>query len=445
MDFLGCGDTVATLAADAAGSGGEHAVEASGGSSVVLSAITINNPASTGILILNVGGTNRVNNNSLITHIDGRNTGGLGHGLYVFNNNVNMTLFDFRNSRITNNVAPNATFFVANGGTANMQADVRDSVFDDLSNQALTMAAGGVVTTTGTLTSNIINNDFINAKGVNENNLGVLVNNGATHVSLVQDNLFDNIAKDGTIANTSILRTQNSGGVMNATVTQNTIQNIAYATGAGGRHAIGHVFEPVSFNAADSSTLVFSNNTISNITYTATNREAIFVDYRPTGSGGEVTIQGNNINMPTAGTQQAIELRFRQTAASTVNVLVRGNTVAHNTAVNFLDVDAEDGASLQLTIDGSNNFTNSNAIPGATIAVASEDPVAAGGPPSMCVNVTGNTLQSGSGTVEVNETAGTLTVAQASAAALATANGIPGGNVTVLGAVAFGGPTCTLP
>ena len=440
LDLLACGNTTATLAANASGSAGEHAVEAIGGSNVVLSAITINNPASTGILVRGVGGTNRVDNNSLITHIDGRNVGGLGHGLYVFNNNVNMTLFDFRNSRITNNVAPNATFFVANGGTANMQADVRDSVFDDLSNQALTMAAGGVVTTSGTLTSNVINNDFLNAKGVNENNLGVLVNNGATHVSVVQDNLFDNIAKDGTIANTSILRTQNSGGVLNATVTGNTIQNIAYGVGAGGRHAIGHVFEPVAFNAASSSTLIFSNNTISNITYTATNREAIFIDYRPTASGGEVTVQGNTINMPTAGTQQAVEMRFRQTNPSTVNVLVRGNNITHNTAVNFLDVDAEAAANVQLTVDGSNIFNNTNASPGQTIAVTSEAATS-----SLCANITGNTLQAGGGSITVEETAGTVTVTQASAAALASANGIPAGNVTVSGAVAFGVPACIIP
>ena len=100
---------------------------------------------------------------------------------------------------------------------------------------------------------------------------------------------------------------------------------------------------------------------------------------------------------------------------------------------------------MQLTVDSGNTFTNTNATPLQTIAVAAEDPAAAGGPPSMCVNITGNTLQSGGGTIEVDETAGTLTVTQASAAALATANGIPGGNVTVLGGVAFGGATCTLP
>ena len=184
---------------------------------------------------------------------------------------------------------------------------------------------------------------------------------------------------------------------------------------------------------------------ISNVTYTSTNREAIFVDYRPTASGGEVTIQGNNINMPTAGSQQAIELRFRPTNASSVNVLVRGNTVTHNTAANFLDVDAEDGASVQLTIDGNNNLNNTSGTPGQTIAVATEDPVAPGGPPSMCVNITGNTLQSGAGTITLDEIAGTMNGTQASAAAMAAANGIPGGNVTVSGTPAFGQPGCTIP
>jgi hypothetical protein len=63
----------------------------------------------------------------------------------------------------------------------------------------------------------------------------------------------------------------------------------------------------------------------------------------------------------------------------------------------------------------------------------------------MCVNVTGNTLQSGAGTVDLNETAGTMNVTQASAAALAGANGIPAGNVTVAGTPTFGVAPCTVP
>jgi large repetitive protein len=423
------------LAADAAGTSGNHTIEVSGGSNLILSGVFIDAPDGDGLLALNLAGTNRINNNSRFENL----AAGAGHAIYVSNTNTNMTLFEMNNIQMVDNNSSYTNFFFANNGTSNMALTVQNNcLFEDLGVQALTVAAGGVTATTGTLTSNIIGNTFQNGKGVGENNVGILVNNGGTHLATVQNNLFDNIAKDGTIANTSILRTQNSGGVMTATVTGNTIQNIAYAVG--GRHAIGHIFEPVTFNAADSSTLFFTNNTVNNVTYTSTNREAIVVDFRATASGGEVTIQGNNVNMPTTGSQQAVELRFRQANASSVNVLVRGNTIAHNTSVAFLDVDAEAAASVQLTIDAGNNFTNSNGTPGQTIAVASETATS-----SMCANITGNTLQSGVGTITVEQAAGTLTVTQASAAALAAASGIPSGNVTVIGGVLFGQPPCTIP
>jgi hypothetical protein len=49
-----------------------------------------------------------------------------------------------------------------------------------------------------------------------------------------------------------------------------------------------------------------------------------------------------------------------------------------------------------------------------------------------------NTLAAGAGTVNLNEINGTLNVEQASATALATANGIPSGNVAVGGTPQFG-------
>jgi hypothetical protein len=443
MNLTSNGSNPAT-AADAAGTGGNHTVQVSGGSNVVLSGVFIDASDGSGFVALNVGGTNRLNNNTRFENTPA----GAGHSVYVNNTNTNMTLFEVNNVQMIDNSATHTNFFFANTGTSNMALTVQNNcLFEDLGTQALTVAAGGTAATTGTLTSNILNSDFQNAKGLAENNVGILVNNGANHVSTVQGNLFENIAKDGTIANTSIIRTQNSGGDMTATITGNTIQNITYAAGFGGRHVIGHVFEPVAYSAGDSSTLFITSNTITNVTYPAlgNNREAIFVDYRPTASSGEVTIQGNNFNMPTSGAQQAMELRFRQTNPSSVNVLVRGNTGTHNTAAAFLDIDAEDATTVQLTVDGGNNFTNSNGTPGSTIAVTTEDPAAAGGPPSMCVNITGNTLQGGAGTISLDETAGTMTVTQASAAALAAANGIPGGNVTTTGTPAFGAAACTLP
>ena len=40
------------------------------------------------------------------------------------------------------------------------------------------------------------------------------------------------------------------------------------------------------------------DNTASNVTYTATNREFIFIDFRAPASGGNVTVINNNFNMP---------------------------------------------------------------------------------------------------------------------------------------------------
>ncbi|MHB0969746.1 MAG: cadherin domain-containing protein [Thermoanaerobaculia bacterium] len=431
-------------AADAAGTSGNHSIEISGGSNVVLSGVYIDASKGSGLVALNLGGTNQLNNN---TRFENTLTGA-GHSVYVNNTNTNMTLFELNNVQMVDNAANHTNFFFANTGTSNMALTVQNNcLFEDLRTQALTVAAGGTAATTGTLTSTITGNTFQNAKGTGENNIGILVNNGATHTSTVSNNTLQNIAKDGTIANTSIIRTQNSGGIMDATVTGNTIQNIAYGAGAGGRHVIGHVFEPVAYSAGYSSILTFTSNTINNITYPflGNNREAFFVDYRPAAAGGKVTIQGNNVNMPTAGAQQAIELRFRQTNSNTVRALVRGNTINFNTVNAFLDVDAEDGANVQLTVDGVNTFTNSNGTPGTTIAVATEDPAAAGGPSSMCVNITGNTLQGGTGTISLDETAGTMTVTQSNASQVASANGIPNLNVTTTGTPQFNAAPCTLP
>jgi hypothetical protein len=443
MNLTNNGANPAT-AADAAGVTGSHTVQVSGGSNIVLSGVHIQGTRGTGFLALNVGGTNQLNNNTRFEDT----LAGAGHNLYVNNTNTNMTLFEINNVQMLDNAATHTNFFFANTGTSNMTLEIENgSLFEDLGTQAVTLAAGGTAATTGTLTTSVIGATFQNAKGLGENNLGVLVGNGAAHVATVQGNTFSNIAKDGTIANTSILRTQNSGGRMTATINGNTIQNIAYAAGFGGRHVIGHVYEPVAYVPGDFSNLIIQNNVVSNVTFPSlgNNREAVFIDYRVSSSNGEVSILNNNFNMPTAGAQQAIELRFRPANASTYPVLLQGNTISHNTAANLVDVDAEDAANVQLTINTNNNLSNTSGTPGATIAVASEDPAATGGPPSFCVNISGNTLQSGAGTILLDETAGTMTVTQASTAAMAGANGIPAGNVTASGTPTFGVAPCVLP
>ena len=146
--------------------------------------------------------------------------------------------------------------------------------------------------------------------------------------------------------------------------------------------------------------------------------------------------------MPTTGSQQAIELRFRQTNASTVNVLVdnngRGTGATSNTAVAFLDIDAEMAAVVNATVTG-NRFTNTNATPGNTIDLASET----AGTSTLCGNVSGNTLQAAPAPSDSTRPADADHPGQRRA--LATANSIPAGNVSVTGTPLFGQPACTTP
>jgi hypothetical protein len=228
-------------------------------------------------------------------------------------------------------------------------------------------------------------------------------------------NLFDNIAEDGRVAGTSVIRTQNSGGKLNAVVSGNTIQHINFQMGAGGRHMIGHVFEPPmdAYNPSNFSNVRFENNTASDITFTATNREFIFIDYREYSSGGDIKVLGNNWNMPTnASTSEAIELRFRSRNASTVDVLVetngQGTGGISNTNTRFVDIDAEESSIVNLTLLN-NEFTNTSGSPGTTIDLTAEDstdPEDPGGPPTMCINISGNTQSPN--TIRLNEAAGII-------------------------------------
>ncbi len=435
MNLTNNGSTAPGGPVNAQSTAGDQTVQINGGSNIVMSGLLIQNPTGTGILALNLGGTNRFNNNSRIEAMSGT----AGHGIYVANTNVSMTLFELNNIQMVNNASNLVNAYFGTQGSGSMNVDIINKcLFTDLGVQALLITGGDGASSSGTMISRVMDSAFKNAKGTGENNLAILVN-GGIHVSTVERDTFDNIAELGDIANTSIIRTQNSSisGQLNATIRNNIIRNINYGMAAGGRHVIGHVFEPAMYNASNSTTLLIENNTATNITYTGNNREFVFIDYRANASGGNVTIRNNSFNMPSAGAQQLMELRFRQVAASTVNVLVSGNTGTGNTAVAFLDIDAEDAATVNTTVTN-NTFTNSSGTPGFSIAVATEDTGS-----TMCANISGNTLSAAGNTISVNEQAGTMNITQASQAALTAANG--GATVTVGGTPTYGVAACIQP
>ena len=96
-----------------------------------------------------------------------------------------------------------------------------------------------------------------------ENNVGCVLSNGATQRCHIQGNIFDNVGRGGGVANTSIVRTQNSGGAWVGEVRDKTLQNFNLT--AGGRHGIGHVSEPPSGKTGTTS-LIIDNNDINGTT-----------------------------------------------------------------------------------------------------------------------------------------------------------------------------------
>ena len=175
------------------------------------------------MLINNLGGTNRINNNSRFhSFADGASI----HGLYVSNSTTNMTLFELKNTTFENFRSEASTVVFTNAGTANMTLDAKGNLFRDLDSQALSIFTGGTGTVTATVGGPLAadRNEFRDAFAfiiptttiavTAENNLGIVVALGGTINATVENNLFDNIAEEGQIANTSIVRTQNAGGVL---------------------------------------------------------------------------------------------------------------------------------------------------------------------------------------------------------------------------------------
>ena len=433
---------------------GGDGVNSSGGSDIVLSAVSISTPTNNGWFASNLAGTSGVDNDSLITGINANTRS----GIRIHNTNTNLTLFEINNSDFTNSNSGQSMVLFEQFGTSNMRLDVEGSLFEGLFSQAVTAAAGQSAGTTGTMTTNIggpdpgDGNTFQNASTAGnggENNAACLVANGATQNCLIQGNLFDDITKDGSIANTSVIRTQNNGGTWDGEVSDNTIRNIniqfpATFPLAGGRHGIGHVFEP-PFTGAFSTNLIIDGNTIDDLP----TREAIFIDFRANAGDGDVTITNNAIGQDTGtfgsfvgpgkigGSQQAIEIRSRGNT-KTVNLLIDNNTVTATTSSRFLDIDSEDNGTVNATITN-NAFTNVGA--GDEIDVDSEDAAS-----TFCADIRTNVLDSGAGDIRVEEAGGgaTLDVVQTSAANLASVNGIP--SVIVVGTPNFGEvASCTLP
>jgi hypothetical protein len=277
----------------------------------------------------------------------------------------------------------------------------------------------------------------------------------ATMNFTISNNVFYDLIKGIAGGNSEILLAQTTGGALNGTISGNTLGNAT--AGNGDRRGIGVIAEPdVSVNGELGSVdIVIENNIIDRLP----NREAIFVDLREDTQNSELIVRNNSIgqlagfqglvggDLTKVGAQrEAIDIQNRGENTRTLNLLLSGNSVRANTSVNVVNLEVNiDNAtpgnlSTQATVTG-NTFRNDDAAGSAEVIARPRD---AGAVTTLCLDMTGNTLDGGAGQVDLNET-GTLNVEQASQAALAAANGIPAANVLITGGAPSFGVACQAP
>ncbi len=379
------------------------------------------------------------------------------NGVTIINTNTNMTSFSIENSVFSDSDGTSSFIFTSARGTSTMGVTVSDSDFSDLVALAVQVNAGDSESGVHTVTTNITNNVFRNASAAGGQG-GIAVTSAdqdATHNFTISNNTLYDLIKGIAGGNSEIVLAQTTGGALNGTISGNTIGNSL--AGNGDRRGIGVIAEPdVSINGELGSVdIVIENNTIDRLP----NREAIFVDLREDTQDSELIVRNNNIGLlagyegliggdltKTGAQREAIDIQTRGEVTRTLNLLLSGNNVRANTSVNVvnLEVNIDNGTPGNLTMHSTvtgNTFKNDDLLGSAELIARPRD---AGAVTTLCLDMSGNVLDSGNGQIDLNET-GVLNVEQVSSAALASANGIPGANVLVTGGAPSFGVTCFAP
>ena len=188
MNLIGNGDTAPPTAADAAGVTGDHTVQISGGSNVILSGVLIQDPTGNGLLALNLGGINRLNNNTRISDLDAS----AGHGIYFNNTNTNMTLFQLDDVEMGQQCRHRYEFFLrqyrhlehAAGCEELAVRESRDASDHGRGRRQPPRPDAGK----HHHRKHVSERDGVRRQQRRRDNVGILVNNGATHTSLVDGN-----------------------------------------------------------------------------------------------------------------------------------------------------------------------------------------------------------------------------------------------------------------
>jgi len=374
--------------------------------------------------------------------------GGVGgtnrNGINIINTDTALTSFTANNNVFTDSDGTSSFLFTSARGVSPMSVTVTNNDFSDLVAVGVQINAGDTETGVHTVTSNVSNNVFRNASPADGQG-GIVIASAdqeSTASTTVTGNQLFDLIKGIAGGNSEILVTQTTGGAMTGTVSTNTIGTAAF--GNGDRRGIGIIAEPdVTANGELGSVDVIHDGNIIN---RLADREAIFVDLREDTGNSELIVRNNNIGNlagfvgQVGGSRDVLDIQTRGEVPRVFNTHITNNNITGNLTGPFQVVNLEsniDNATpgdVELHATFTGNTINNTGATSDEIWVRPRD---AGTVTTVCVDMTGNTIGAGAGRVLLDETTGEVVVEQASAGAVATANGIPGANVVVTGAPAF--------
>ena len=389
----------------------------SGTSGITVAAFNLSNLIR-GITVANTGGTAISGLNFIALTVEETTVSNTnGAGVSAIATGPNSLTLTISNNCTFENISGSAIIAQA-GGTSTMNATVQDSKFQnapvDGKNNVVASTSG-----TGQGTFNVLNNTFTDVMQTASTGEGVI-----------------SIAGAGTVA----------GNTFAANVSGNIVSGVGNITtncGGGGVRCLGSlnaIVVTVSNATSLPGTIIVDGNNVTNA-----QQGGVSMDIANTAAGSSAVAAKiiNNV----LGT---VASRIGQGAGATIrsgirvtnsrlgsNVLLSGNSVRNGdglvgSALNAPGVFVRGSGSGNLSVTATGNDIETSSTGVAELRADVNAATA-----TLCLDASGNTLDANNGSISLTRT-GVLNVEQANAAALATANNIPAGNVAAAAGTTFG-------
>src|SRR6056297_923194 len=234
MRLINVGDNTDPAAGGDNLAGNDHAIQSTGGGDVVLSGVLIDSPAAGGWEAVDLGGVNRIDNNSRIENVNASNM----QALEVRNTDTNMTSLTIDNSDFANQASTNGSSYVLIQGFGSSVMNVvvgNGSVFEQLFGNGLQANSVDTATVTVTVQDSTLRNAVDGTVGLGATGgLGgvfVAASQNATINYDINANAFNDLGRP--LANAGTITLQGIGGTgktLDGKFDLNDIDRIGYPT-----------------------------------------------------------------------------------------------------------------------------------------------------------------------------------------------------------------------